>query len=136
MALLHCEEGTYHLPVVAVRYPDYRSPQSGRVRGEPFFDLERVYIFATADDYVFEAAGDAAVTLRVQNRLVAGSQPDRAVLVFKERLGRFAGVLPVSLVDLVSGHAQFPSLPDFHGLSGARTDDLRLGVRHDLAYGR
>lgn len=72
----------------------------------------------TSNDDILEPPRDGAPTLRIKACLVSRAQPGHAVLVRDQRFGRLFWILPVSLCQLVAGHAELAAL--------ANGDDVSL----------
>lgn len=87
----------------------------------------------TSDDDILEPPGNCAVPLRRKQGLVARLQPSHAVLVYQHRIAGLVRVVPVSLGDLVSGHAKFTSLTHWNYIP-LGVDNFSLGMGHHLAY--
>lgn len=87
----------------------------------------------TSDDNVLESSGNCTVPLGRKQCLVAGLQPDHAVLVGNESLACLLRIIPVSLGQLVSCHAEFAALAHGHCVAFG-IDDFGLSVGHDFTH--
>lgn len=87
----------------------------------------------TSDDNVLESSGNCTVPFGCKQCLIAGLQPDQAVVVGNKCLACFLRVVPVSLGQLVSCHAKFAALADWRCVAFG-IDDLGLSVGHDFTH--
>lgn len=94
----------------------------------------RELVQLTSDDDVFESARDGAVAVLVKDGLVAGMQPQHAGRVPDHDLVGLFRVVPVSRLQLVSGHAKLAPRANGHNVAVA-VDNLGLRVRHQSPHG-
>jgi hypothetical protein len=120
--------------------------------GQSFFDLERINVLATyqtseleiainvrvfeltTNDDIFEATGDGAVPFGVKGSFVTSLQPFDTLGVGYECLCRLLRVIPVSLGELVAGHAKLATLTNGNDVS-LGIDNLRASVGQNLSDG-
>lgn len=88
----------------------------------------------TANNDVFEATSDSAVPFGVKGSLVASLEPFDTLGIGYECFCRLFRVMPVSLGELVAGHAKLTTLTDGNNIS-LRIDDLRASVGQNLSDG-
>ena len=96
---------------------------------EKLLDLARENLLATTADHVFQAAGDADVTVFVHGREITAVQPARLV----DHLPRAFGIVVVAAHHLVAAITEFAGLAARQDAPGRGVDDLLFLVRHDLA---
>lgn len=82
----------------------------------------------TSDDDIFEATGDSAVSLFIEECLVTSLQPSDALNICDQSLRCLLRVVPVSFSDLVSRNIELSSLTHWHD-SALGVDYLRPRMR-------
>lgn len=84
----------------------------------------------TPDDDILESAGDGAVSMLVENGLVTSVEPQDTLLVADHALFSLFRVVPVTALQLVTGHAQLAPLTDGQD-AVVPVNDLRMGMGED-----
>ena len=90
LARLQAHETAAGLAQARVRHADQRRIDDGRVSVQQILHLHHRHVFATADDDVLAASGDADVAIGVQTGQIAGVEPVLVVHAVGLRLEQIA----------------------------------------------
>src|SRR6266566_5436949 len=97
---------------------------------EELFNFAWKYIFATANNHVFETANDINIAVSIHSRQVSGVQPAIAINSFRSLVRHVV----VAIHNKVSSTTQFSTLSAWNSLACSWIDDFNFAMRHRYTY--
>jgi hypothetical protein len=84
----------------------------------------------TAYDYVLDTSNDLAVPLIIKYNLIPCVHPQYSIGIFYHHFRGFLGILPITFLQEIPGHAQLAAHTSGYDLP-IHVDDLGRGMRQD-----